>query len=168
MQEFDFTITWDPTLMEYVSHNNHVMTNDPNWVIDAETLDPLLGTYRLNAEMDGGSAINEDLSWVTLTFHCLGEGSSPINIQDTMIIAATGAQEIEHEVLKGAVTQEPPSPVAGYVAPINKIAILTPYITLAGLIIALSTVYLFKKRKDKHFSFSNTTLLSTNYINLRN
>lgn len=30
MQEFDFTITWDPALMEYVSHMDHVLANDPN------------------------------------------------------------------------------------------------------------------------------------------
>jgi hypothetical protein len=150
MQEFDFTITWDPTLMEYVSHNNHVMTNDPNWIIKTETLDLVLGTYRLNA-WSGlfGSAINEDLSWVTLTFRCLGEGSSPINIQNTVIYrAATGAQEIAHEVLKGAVTQDPPAPVGGYVAPLNKLAIIAPYIALAGLIAAVSAVYVIKSRKD--------------------
>ncbi|MFC1507520.1 hypothetical protein ACFLQ6_10710 [Thermoproteota archaeon] len=38
--------------------------------------------------------------------------------------------------------------VGGYVAPINKLALLTPYIVLAGLIIAVSTVYIFKRRKD--------------------
>ena len=82
MQEFDFTITWDPTLMEYISHVNHVLANDPNWLIDAETLDPVLGTYRLNAEAGrDGSPIDEDLSWVTLTFRCLGEGSSPREVE---------------------------------------------------------------------------------------
>ena len=150
MQEFDFTITWDPVLMEYVSHTNHVSANDPNWSIKNQNLDTLGGSYRLNAEAGlSGILFNEDLSWVTLTFHCLGEGSSPINIQNTVIYrAAAGLQEIEHEVLKGAVTQEPGMPVGGYVAPINKLEILTPYIALVGLIIAVSTVYVIKKRKD--------------------
>ncbi len=150
LQEFDFTITWDPALIEYVRHMDHVLANDPNWIIRNQNLDALGGSYRLNA-WSGlfGSAINEDLSWVTLTFHCLGEGSSPINIQNTVIYrAGAGLQEIEHQVLKGAVTQEPATTVGGYVAPINKLALLTPYLALAGLIAAVSTVYVIKRRKD--------------------
>jgi len=74
MQEFDFTITWDPALMEYVSHMDHVLANDPDWIIRNQNLDALGGSYRLNAWAGlFGSPINEDLSWVTLTFHCLGE-----------------------------------------------------------------------------------------------
>jgi hypothetical protein len=40
------------------------------------------------------------------------------------------------------------SPVGGVASPVNKIEILTPYLALAGLIIAVSTVYVIKKRKD--------------------
>jgi hypothetical protein len=39
------------------------------------------------------------------------------------------------------------SPVGGFTMPVNKIEILTPFIALAGLI-AVSTVYVIKKRKD--------------------
>ncbi|MFC1507587.1 hypothetical protein ACFLQ6_11070 [Thermoproteota archaeon] len=149
MQEFDFTITWDPDLMDIVSNIDHVLANDPYWIIKTQILNPSLGTYRLNAWSEvSGSPINEDLSWVTLTFHCRGEGSSPINIQNTAIYrAAAGVVLIEHEVLKGAVTQDPPMPVGGISTPINKLEIVTPYIALAGLIAMLSAVYVIKKRK---------------------
>jgi hypothetical protein len=40
------------------------------------------------------------------------------------------------------------APVGGISTPINKLEILTPYIALAGLIIAISTVYVIIKRKD--------------------
>jgi len=40
------------------------------------------------------------------------------------------------------------TPVGGLVMPINKLEILTPYLALAGLIAAISTVYLIKRRKD--------------------
>ena len=44
---------------------------------------------------------------------------------------------------------EPEStPVSGVVTPVNKLEILTPYLALAGLIAAISTVYLIKRRKD--------------------
>jgi hypothetical protein len=38
--------------------------------------------------------------------------------------------------------------VGGISTPINKIEILAPYIALAGLIIAVSTVYVIKRRQD--------------------
>jgi DNA-binding beta-propeller fold protein YncE len=41
-----------------------------------------------------------------------------------------------------------PPPVGGISAPINKFEILAPYIALAGLIAAVSAVYVIKKRKD--------------------
>ncbi|WP_455278341.1 ubiquitin-like protein [[Eubacterium] cellulosolvens] len=40
------------------------------------------------------------------------------------------------------------APVAGSIISINKLAIITPYIALAGLIAAVSTVYVFKRRKE--------------------
>jgi uncharacterized repeat protein (TIGR01451 family) len=40
------------------------------------------------------------------------------------------------------------SPVGGVIAPINKLAILTPYLALAGLLAILSTVYIIRRRKD--------------------
>ncbi len=41
-----------------------------------------------------------------------------------------------------------PPPVGGVVSPVNKLAIIAPYLALAGLIAAVSTVYVIKKRKD--------------------
>jgi hypothetical protein len=56
---------------------------------------------------------------------------------------------IPHTKLKAAVTQTiEPAPVGGLVTPTNKLEILTPYIALAGLITAISAVYVAKRRKD--------------------
>lgn len=40
------------------------------------------------------------------------------------------------------------NPVSGYVMPVNRSALLAPYLALTTLIIALSTIYIIKKRKD--------------------
>jgi hypothetical protein len=40
------------------------------------------------------------------------------------------------------------APVGGYVVPSNKLAVLAPYIVLAGLIAAVSAVYVIKRRKN--------------------
>jgi len=41
----------------------------------------------------------------------------------------------------------PPWPVGGVVTPVNKLVIFAPYIALAGLIAAVSTVYVIRRRK---------------------
>jgi hypothetical protein len=45
-------------------------------------------------------------------------------------------------------SDQTPYAVGGVVTPINKLTILLPYITLAGLILAVSAVYVTKRRKD--------------------
>ena len=40
----------------------------------------------------------------------------------------------------------PPRPVGGVVSPTNKLQILTPYLALVGLVIAVSAVVVVKKR----------------------
>lgn len=52
-----------------------------------------------------------------------------------------GAEDPDYQTL-------PSETVGGVVTPLNKLEILTPYIALAGLIAALSTIYVIKKRKD--------------------
>jgi hypothetical protein len=49
-----------------------------------------------------------------------------------------------------AIYTGPPTypPVGGVITSVNKLEILIPYIALAGLIIAVSTVYIIKRRKD--------------------
>lgn len=40
------------------------------------------------------------------------------------------------------------SPVGGVTSPINKLVVLTPYLALAGVIAAASTIFIIKRRKD--------------------
>lgn len=40
------------------------------------------------------------------------------------------------------------NPVGGFIIPVSKLEILTPYLALAGLIVAVSAVYVIKRRKD--------------------
>jgi len=72
---FHFRIAWNPQLTGYVSRD----INDHGFGVVAEVIDP--GKY------DGEfvspfphSGFTNDASWVTLTFRCLGEGSSGITI----------------------------------------------------------------------------------------
>jgi hypothetical protein len=38
--------------------------------------------------------------------------------------------------------------VGGVVSPVNKLALVTPYLALAGLIVAVSAVVVVKRRRD--------------------
>jgi len=40
------------------------------------------------------------------------------------------------------------APIGGVVTPTNKLEVLTPYIALAGLVVAVSVVVAVKKRRD--------------------
>ncbi|MFC1505745.1 hypothetical protein ACFLQ6_01600 [Thermoproteota archaeon] len=144
-------ITWDPELMEL----QNVELNLPApWVVGDGPREEA-DSYFIMVQ---GTFFSSNWKWMTFTFHCKGEGSSPINIPEiyefpTGDSVTVGPHAIPHIIertlLKAAVTQTPePPPVGGLVTPTNKLAILTPYIALAGLIIAISTVYVLKKRKD--------------------
>ncbi len=47
-----------------------------------------------------------------------------------------------------AVRPSQPAPVGGVVSPVNKLELIAPYLALAGLIVAVSTIFVIKKRKD--------------------
>ncbi|WP_455369836.1 hypothetical protein [[Eubacterium] cellulosolvens] len=139
MISFSLVVNWDPALMEYVNHKTYVQGN--GWTLASDAVGA--STYGIDAY---GPAFGADARWITITFHCLGEGVSLIDIGPADISGAQGG--IPHFRLSATLNQVEPAPVAGITSPINKLAILTPYIALAGLIIALSTVYVIKRRKD--------------------
>ena len=144
MVDFGIKISWDPTMMEYVNHANHVSANGWSLAGPGEVVDLDNSEYLLIAE---GPAFGEDASWTTITFRCLGEGSSPINVVD-WLIENEFEDPFDVEILKAAVNQNPEATVGGVVSQINKLEIITPYLALAGLITVVSTVYVIKRSKD--------------------
>jgi hypothetical protein len=143
-------VTWDPDLMEL----QNVELNLPAsyWVSRGPTEQG--DSFFILVE---GTLFSLNWKWMTFTFHCKGEGSSPINIPETYEHPGGGRVsvgpawiidgDIVSTLLKAAVTQNL-APVGGVVTPTNKLAILTPYIALAGLIAVVSAVYVIKRRKD--------------------
>jgi hypothetical protein len=116
------------------------------------------GWFRLYSHLDanwiifivqtGDAPWTEDALWFTLNFHCLGEGSSSIRFGsldgvDQGVIEISSVFVYPEDVY---VTIQQSGPVGGYVIPVNKLEIITPYLALAGLIIAVSAV-IIKKRK---------------------
>ena len=134
-----FTIVYDPDSMEIVTGST---TPPSGW--GAGTSIPSPGQV---AYIASGSPFSGNQAWYSLTFHCTAPGNTPINVIDAIYTDGSGANQTLN-VLKAAVNQITPPPVGGVASPVNKAEIIAPYIALAGLIAAVSTVYIIKKRRD--------------------
>ncbi len=105
-----------------------------------------------DARIFPASRWTEDAAWLRFRFHCLREGPAPITVSRYEFLyienLADGRRDnVFLEPVTVIVNQIEPAPVGGVASPINKLEILTPYLALTGLIIAVSTVYVIKRRK---------------------
>lgn len=149
MVQLDLRLEWDPDLMELV--DEEPLCESRGWTEGGGSCGPGC------AEGDSsGPQWTEDAPWGRVTFHCLGEGISVITLSSpglfTIYLQPVGQSDTPTatfpEPFEVTVNQVERAPVGGISTPINKLEILTPYIALAGLIAAVSTVYVIKRRKD--------------------
>lgn len=139
MTWFNFTILWDPNLMELVDRENYA--EGRGWVYLEN-----LGDGRYSAEpkvYDGGWT--EDAAWIKLTFHCLGEGTSEIYFDGASIFIGQ-LPYIELDPFTCTVHQTVRA-VGGILAPVNKLAVLAPYLALIGLFGAITAIFAIRKPK---------------------
>jgi len=151
MVQVGIRVQWDPNDLEY---------------IDCEFLgEDRLGTWGGGCGPDvdvpglaggggGGDAWTADAEWLRFRFHCLREGPAPITVSapadGTIVlepVAGGTGVVVEPEPVTVTIDQRSGA-VGGVASPVNKLEIMTPYIALAGLIAAVSAVYVIKKRKD--------------------
>jgi hypothetical protein len=145
MVAFDFGVKWDPAMMQYKSHVIH-----GNGWSNLQVQTSNVGNGELFMQGEGGPLITSDAKWLSITFHCLGEGTSIIEVMtiDTIWVQVNGERiPLIPDEFDGTVHQTPPRPVGGHVAPVNKLAVLTPYFALAGLVAAVSTVVVIKRKR---------------------
>ena len=97
------------------------------------------------SEADVNFPITHDVRVATIRFHCLGLGSIRVEVRpdsyviiDSTQFSVIGVDGFIHQTIV----------IGGITMPINKLTILSPYIALVGLIAAVSTVYIIKKRKN--------------------
>jgi hypothetical protein len=124
----------------------------PGWdptLIDATTIPPGSEGKYFQMSINTGEHVTVDREWLTVTFHCLGPGPSTISIDGGLELRELPAgSTFGGPVDPIEVTVNQIASVGGVTTPVNKTEILTPYLALAGLIIAVSTVYVIKKRKE--------------------
>jgi len=90
-----------------------------------------------------GPGWTEDAAWVKLTFHCLGEGTSEIYFDDASIFI----QGYITPDLFICIAHQSTRPVGGVLTPVNKLAILAPYLALLGLVGAVSLAATARRRR---------------------
>jgi hypothetical protein len=159
MVNFQLIITWDPSLIQF---NGHSVNSLPNWgtsVHSGITNDGLGYFVLLGDASSSAFATSEDRYWETFSFECLGPGSGPLNLPST-ITDENGSTTYDMHIIgdsspysavttvKGAVNQYELAPVGGVASQVNKLIIIAPYAALAGLIIAVSSIYVIKKRNS--------------------
>lgn len=147
---FDFALNWDPNDLEFIECE-FLGDGRPGWI----------GGCSIDTIISGGGGSDErsfpavrwteDAAWLRFRFHCLREGLAIITVlsEDTISLESSVGQRIGINYEPFTVTVEQGfGAVGGISTTVNKLEILTPYIALAGLIITISTVYVFMKRKD--------------------
>jgi len=146
MSAFDFVVTWDPAQMDLV--------DKPGQTPPGKSWSRLVGIgpssyYLTSFALTQADYVDFDFAWASLTFHCLAKGSSKIKVGSIDTVFLTdGGPVVPTDPAPFEITcnQVEPAPVGGLVIPTNKLEILTPYLALAGLVVAVSAVIVVKRR----------------------
>jgi hypothetical protein len=152
MTAFDIEVKWDPNDLEYIG-DEFLGFGRPGWTGTCAPIGPgVAGGGGTDVRSFPALRWTEDAAWLRFRFHCLREGPALITVgslTDLTIYLENSVGSIfssDPEPFEVTVNQVEPAPVGGISTPINKLEILTPYIALAGLIIAVSAIVI-KKRK---------------------
>ena len=149
---FGILVQWDPNDLEYIECE-FLGDRRPGWDGGCGFKAP--GSAGGDGDDDRAFPAlrwTEDAEWLRFRFHCLRSGPAPIMVttpSQTFIIENLGNGEtVEVFPEPVTVTVNQVAPVGGVVTSVNKLEVLTPYIALAGLIVAVSTLFIIKRRKD--------------------
>jgi hypothetical protein len=138
---FAFTLAFDQSSMEYVSHTINIFPGWTSFIVDLDNIET--GIIIISSSADQ-PPVTETRDWVTITFHCLEEGDTLITLNGNILTQL----DIFVDQDSTTVHQVESAPVGGVASPINKLTIIAPYVALVGLIITVSIVYVIKKHKD--------------------
>jgi len=147
---FAFDLGWDPALMQY----DHSQENPPNgWKVNVDNANAPLGALGIGGSMlQNGNPYGDDHMWLSVYFRCLKSGVGTIKISDSSYLGSeSGNTGSFNSVLNAKISQtegSTPGPVGGVVLPTSKLEIVAPFAALAGLIVAVSTAVVVKKRRD--------------------
>jgi len=141
---FVIEITWNPDLIELLEADpieregwTHGVSQGPGYaIVKSSTTVP--NRWFGNA------------TWVLFTFHCLGEGTDLMVLEspegDGIVLSDGGPGGLTYpEPFEVTVHQF--KAVGGVVVPVNKLAVLSPYLALIGLVGAVTVAVAVRRRK---------------------
>jgi len=127
--DFHFKIVWNSKLIDFVSRDVH----DHGFGVLAE----VIGSDSYEMELASPfphSPLGGDASWVTLTFRCLGEGSSEIIIPYSHGYYGDYGHELEFTSKNAMINQEFASSSTGTVVT------MAPWLVAFGLVVSVAVV----------------------------
>ena len=138
---FDIVITWNPDLIELLEADpieregwTHIVSPGPGYAT--------VKSYTTVANRWIGNA-----TWVLFTFHCLGEGTDLMVLESGEIVLSDGGPGAPTYPEPFEVTVHQFKAVGGVVVPVNKLAVLSPYLALIGLVGAVTVAVAVRRRK---------------------
>jgi hypothetical protein len=147
LDSFDISVYWDPTQMELLDHKEFTPPGK-NWIIQFNIGPDHYGLK--NGATSTQDTTDLEMAWASLTFHCLAEGTSIIDLSSAVNAVILSDGQTLYPTYPDPFTitcnQVQPRPVGGVVVPVSRLQILAPYLALVGLVIAVSAVVVVKRR----------------------
>ena len=144
MLKQNMRIEWDPDLMELVDEDHSML--DPRGWSGSGADGPGYSGYSAF-----GPSWTTDAVWGTYTFHCLGEGTGTILLTSPSpgtVLLYNGLTPYDTKPAPFQVTvHQYTRAVGGVVVPVNKLAVLSPYLALIGLVGAVTVAVAIRRRK---------------------
>jgi hypothetical protein len=122
---------------EFIAIINFTMTSSTSDILHSES--KFTGNLLLTPEIA--------LKNVTSEYAYFESNGVRVNLRLIRLEPESGAITIDDVICLPAFIFLLPAPVGGIVMATDKLTVLTPYLALAGLITALSTIYVIKRRK---------------------
>ncbi len=143
MTFLDLIAQWDPNDLEYIECE--LLTS---WQGECKNIST---SYWWGSSSDP-SGWTEDAAWFRIRFHCLRSGPAPITVSTgvaTIFLKPLidGDQVATFPESVTVTVQQVSTPVGGVASPVNKLELIAPYLALTGLIVAVSTIFVIKRRK---------------------
>jgi hypothetical protein len=152
---FETTVKWDPQLMVLIDYQkgDESPSNYEIWVYDTSRVNE--GILSMYLPTGGDPMPPRTRRCVTITFRCIGTGSSLIDLQDAELRGWLGASHVftEDELFPGTCNQRSiiispkSSVVGGYCMPINRLSVVSLYLVTVGIAGFLSVAYVFRRKR---------------------
>jgi len=141
---FDIVITWNHNLIE-------LLEADP---IEREGWTQIVSQGPGFAKVKSFTVVANrwigNATWVLFTFHCLGEGTDLMVLEspgEDTILLSDGGLPVSTYPKSCEVTVHQFKAVGGVVVPVNKLAVLSPYLALIGLVGVVTVAVAVQRRR---------------------